>query len=190
MATATKEASPLKVVTGAVRISYAYLTSPRPAEEEGEKAKYGCTILVPKTDKETIAKIEAAIQAVKDGPGKAKWGGKLPKALKITFRDGDEEKDLDDQPEYAGMMFMSVTSNTKPGIVDRQRDPILDEDEVYSGMWARVSLKAAPFDFNGTKGVTFYLNHVQKVRDDDNLTGRTSAEDDFDDLEDDDTGLL
>lgn len=178
-----KKTDAASVITGEVRLSYVNLLSPRPAEEEGEKAKYGCTLLVPKSDKATIAKINKAIEAAKE-VGKSKWGGKIPKTMKITFRDGDEEKDLDDAPEYEGHMFMSVTSNNKPGIVDRQVNPLTDEDEVYSGMYARVSIKAAPFDYNGTKGITFYLNHVQKMRDGENLTGRTKAEDVFDVLDD------
>lgn len=183
MATDTKPADPKKVVTGEVRLSYCWLLSPRKAEDEDEQAKYGCTLLVPKSDKATIAKINKAIEAAKEDGKKNKWGGKIPKNLKITFRDGDEEKDLDEQPEYKDHMFMSVSSNSRPGLVDRQLNPLTTDDEVYSGMYARVAIAAAPFDFNGSKGVTFYLNHVQKLRDGENLAGRSKPEDVFEALD-------
>lgn len=183
--TTAKPADATKVVTGEVRLSYAWLLQPRVEENEDgtERSKYGCTLLIPKTDKVTIAKINKAIEAAKEVGKKNKWGGKIPKALKITFRDGDEEKDLDEAPEYAGHMFMSVSSNSRPGIVGRDLSPLTSEDEVYSGMYARVAIAAAPYESKGSKGVTFYLNHVQKTRDGEDLTGRTKPEDVFDALD-------
>jgi hypothetical protein len=183
MTAPAKAADATKVVTGEVRLSYCWLLQPRKGEDENERDKYGCTILVPKSDKATIAKINKAIEAAKEQGKKSKWGGKVPKNLKVTFRDGDEEKDLDEQPEYKGMMFMSVSSNTRPGLVGRDLSPLTSEDEVYSGMYARVAIAAAPFDFNGSKGVTFYLNHVQKLRDGENLAGRSKPEDVFEALD-------
>jgi hypothetical protein len=61
MATTNKDT---KVVTGKVRLSYCNLFQPR-AVEEGQEAKYSCTILVPKSDKVTAGKIKAAIEAAK-----------------------------------------------------------------------------------------------------------------------------
>lgn len=170
-----------KVVTGPVRLSYAHLFEPW-TNDPDQDAKYSVTLLIPKTDKKTIAAIRKAQQAALE-QGKSKtFGGSIPKNWKNTFRDGDEEADLEKNPEMEGMYFMAVNSKTKPGIVDRQLNPIMDSTEVYSGCWARVSINAFPYSQSGNKGVSFGLNHVMKWEDGDNLGGRSRAEDDFADL--------
>lgn len=178
---ATNGASKTKVVTGKVRLSYVHLFEPYTSDEEQE-AKYSCVLLIPKTDKATLNKLEAARQAATED-GKPKWGGKIPPNLKYTLRDGDEEADLERNPEYAGHMFMSVNSKTKPGLVDQNVNPILDSTELYSGCYARVSINAFAYNAKGNRGISFGLNHVQKLADGDFLGGRSRAEDDFDAVE-------
>ena len=85
---------------------------------------------------------------------------------------------------------MSVSSSTRPGIVDRNVQPILDSTEVYSGCYARVSINAFAYNAKGNQGVSFGLNHVQKTRDGDFLGGRSRAEDDFEALEDAEDDLI
>lgn len=178
-----------KVVTGKVRLGYVHLWEPF-SNIEGQEPKYSVMVLVPKKDKATITSIEAAQQAALEN-GKAKtFGGSIPKAWKNTFRDGDEEGDLEKNPEMEGHMFMTVSSKTKPGVVDAAVRPIIDSTEVYSGCYARVSLNAFPFNISGNKGVSFGLNHVQKMADGDFLGGRSKAEDDFEKLDDEDDGLI
>lgn len=178
-----KKIDATRVTTGKVRLSYVNLATPR-TDEEGENPKYSCVLIIPKSDTSTVKKIRAAIEAAKE-KDKAKWGGKIPSNLKLTFRDGDEE-DEDDRPELVGSYFMNVSSKNKPGTVDREVNPITDADEIYSGMYARVALRAYGYNTNGNKGVTFGLDHVQKMADGDFLGGRTRAEDVFDSLEDED----
>ena len=169
-----------KVVTGKVRFSYVNIFRSR-AFREGQDAKYSICLLIPKNDKKGIAKIKAAMEeAVQEGI-KSKWGGKLPKNLHLPLRDGDEER-ADEAPEYESMMFMNANSNTKPGIVDKDLNEILDPDEVYSGCWGRASVNFYPYDSNGNRGVGVGLNNIQKLKDGERLGGaRASAEDDFSD---------
>lgn len=171
-----------KVVTGKVRLSYVHLFEKHQSHENAEP-KHSTVILVPKTDTATIAKIEAAQKAALEN-GKSKFGGTIPKNWKNTFRDGDEEGDLERNPEYAGHMFMTVSNKQRPSVVDRQLNPILDPTEVYSGCYARVSLNAFAFNTSGNKGVSFGLNHVQKLEDGEALGNITKAEDDFTALDD------
>lgn len=167
-----------KVVTGKVRLGYVHLWEPF-SNIDGAEPKYSVMLLVPKTDKKTIAAIEKAQEAaLENGKGKT-FGGSIPKAWKNTFRDGDEEGDLEKNPELEGHMFMTISSKTKPGVVDGNVQPILDSTEVYSGCYARVSMNAYPFSKSGNKGVSFGLNHVMKVADGEFLGGRSNAEDDF-----------
>lgn len=176
-----------KVVTGEVRLSYAHLFEPW-SNDPDIPAKYSTAILIPKSDKKTISAIKSAIEAA-TASGKSRFGDSWgKKGVKTTLHDGDTEADLEANPEYEGHYYMSVSSNTQPGIVDRLVNPILDSSEVYSGCFARVSINAFPYNAKGNQGVSFGLNHVQKLRDGDYLGGRTRASDDFDALEDEDDG--
>lgn len=175
-----------KVVTGRVRFSYANVFEPR-AVEEGQEPKYSVSILIPKTDTQTLAKIEKAIEAAK-AQGLSLWGGKVPPNLKLPLRDGDEDRP--DDPAYAGHYFINATSKSKPGIVDANLNPILDSTEFYSGCYGRASINFYPFNKAGNKGVAAGLNNLQKLADGDFLGGRSRPEDDFEPVLDDADDLL
>ena len=172
-----------KVVTGRVRLSYAHLFEPF-SNTANQEAKYSTAILIPKSDKATIKKLRAAQQAALEAGKDSKFGGRIPTTWTDTIHDGDEEADLDKNPEYAGHLYMSVSSKTKPGIVDQDVNPIMDSTAVYSGCYARVSINAFPYSQQGNKGVSFGLNHCQKLADGEFLGGRSNAEDDFDSVGD------
>ena len=163
--------SELKVVTGLVRL--AFLKVWEPETDDNGKKKYKACVLIPKKDKATIKKIEAATQAA----ASAKWP-KQPKGLKLPLRDGDEEKDGE---EFESMMFLNASSMRRPGLLDASREEILDQDEVYSGCWGKVSLNFYAYDIEGSKGVAVGLNAIQKLKDDDNLAGGGWSADDFED---------
>lgn len=171
-------ANDTKVVTGKVRLSYVHLFEPY-SSFEGVEPKFSTVILVPKTDVATVNAIKTAQRIALENGKSSKFGGTIPKAWKNTFRDGDEEGDLEKNPEYAGHYFMTVSNKTKPGLVDQAVNPIMDQTELYSGCYARVSITAFPFSASGSKGVSFGLNHVQKLADGESLGGVTKAEDDF-----------
>ena len=174
-----------KVVTGKVRFSYVNIFKSR-AFREGQDAKYSICLLIPKSDKAGIAKLTRAMdEAVQEGIA-SKWGGKKPKNLHLPIRDGDEER-AEEAPEYEGMLFLNANSDTKPGIVDKDLNVILDPEEVYSGCWGRASINFFAYDSNGNRGVGVGLNNIQKLRDGERLgAARASAESDFGDGFDDD----
>lgn len=171
-----------KAVTGKIRMSYVNLFTAR-AMVEGQDPKYSLCVLIPKSDKETVNKINSAIDAAKKA-GASLWGGKIPANLKTPLRDGDEERP--DQEEYAGHYFLNATSKQKPGVVDKNLNEILDQTEVYSGCYGRVSLNFYAFNQAGNKGIGCGLQNVQKLADGESLAGRTRAEDDFDAVDDED----
>lgn len=176
--------SDTKVITGKCRLSFANVFVP--VSINGGDEKYSTSILIPKSDKATLKKIKAAVESAKE-LGKSKWGGKVPAKLHTPLRDGDEEAE-DKGEAYAGHYFLNASSKNKPGIVDRNREEIIDTTEVYSGCYARLSINLYPFDVNGNKGIAAGLNNIQKWEDGDFLGGRSRAEDDFDELEDDGEG--
>lgn len=168
--------NPTRVITGEVRLSYANLFEPKSIQ--GSKPKYSVSLIIPKSDKVTLAKIEAAIDAAIEA-GTAKFGGKRPNktALKLPLRDGDTERD---DEAYANSMFVNANSTTPPQVVDESLAPILDRSQVYSGCYARVSITFYAFNTNGNKGIACGLGNVQKIRDGEPLGGgHVSAEEDF-----------
>lgn len=178
-----------KVTTGKVRLSYLHIWEPN-AIEEGQKPKYSASLIIPKTDKKTIKQIEQAIENAKIMGKASKLGGKVPKNLKTPLRDGDDERP--DDEAYENSYFLNANCYTKPGIVDRDCNKIMDQDEVYSGCFGRASITFYAFNTSGNKGIACGLNHLMKLSDGEPLGGRSSAESDFDDdfEYDDDEDLL
>lgn len=169
------EVQATKVVTGKVRFSYLHVFEPS-AVDEGQEKKYSVSLIIPKKDKATLAKIEKAIEAAKEA-GKAKFGGKIPANLKLPLRDGDIERP--DDEAYADSFFLNANAKTKPGLVDKALNPIMDQDQLYSGCYGRASITFYAFNTSGNKGIACGLNNLMKLEDGENLGGRQSAENDF-----------
>ena len=168
--------NPTKVVTSVVRLSYANVWEPKSIN--GGAEKYSVSLIIPKSDTKTLTAIQKAIDvAIEEGRGK--FGGKIPNksALKLPLRDGDIDRP--DDEAYANCYFVNANSSTAPEIVDKARDPILNRSEVYSGVYARVSINFYAFNSNGNRGIACGLGNIQKVRDGEPLGGKTSAADDF-----------
>ena len=183
-----KYVNPTKVITGVqTRWSYVNVWTPK-AMAEGAKPKYSVSLIIPKSDTVTIQKIKAAIKAAyEEGQSKLKGNGKsVPPlaALKTPLRDGDVERP--DDEAYQNAYFVNANSPTAPGIVDADRQPIIDTSEVYSGVYGRASITFYAFNSNGNKGIACGLNNLQKIADGEPLGGKTRAEDDFADLDDED----
>ena len=132
-----------------VRLSYAHVWEPQPAREADREPKYATSIIIPKSDAAQIKKIEAA-------------------SLKLPLRDGDTERD---DEAYQDAMFLNASSKTRPGIVDQNVEPILDRDEIYSGVYVNISIELYLFNVNGNRGVACGLGNIQKVRDGEALGG-------------------
>lgn len=179
--------NPMKVITGPnTRWSYANVWEPKSIN--GGAPKYSVSLIIPKSDKVTVEKIKKAIQAAyEEGQGKLKGNGKTVPALsvlKTPLRDGDLERP--DDEAYANSYFINANSATAPGIVDADRNTIIDRSEVYSGVYGRASINLYAFNSNGNKGIACGLNNLQKIKDGEPLGGKSRAEDDFAAEEDDD----
>ena len=183
----SKFVNPTKVITG-VNTRWSYVNAWEPKSINGGAPKYSVSLIIPKSDTRTIEKIQAAIQAAyEEGQGKLKGNGKSVPALsvlKTPLRDGDAERP--DDEAYADSYFVNANSGTAPGIVDADRNPIIDRSEVYSGVYGRASINFYAFNSNGNKGIACGLNNLQKIRDGEPLGGKSRAEDDFAAADDDD----
>lgn len=117
---ATNNTAPATKVVVPCRISFANIWEARSIN--GGDEKYSVSLLIPKDDKATLAKIKKAIEAAKEAAKSKKWSGKLPPNLKMPMHDGDVDRP--DDENYAGHYFFNATSKDAPQIVDRHVQPI------------------------------------------------------------------
>ena len=108
--------------------------------------------------------------------------------IKTPLRDGDKDRKGDDA--YKNAYFVNANSTSKPGVVDADKQPILDTSELYSGIIGRASINFYAYNSNGNRGIACGLNHIQKLADGTPLGSKTRPEDDFADLDDDDEDFL
>lgn len=175
---------PTKCLTGEVRISYEHLT--KPYSNNGNDPKYGCTILIPKTDAATYDDIKSAISAAYEQGVRDKWKGSRPQLRYPVIYDGDGTRPSGEPfgEECRGCYVMNASSKQMPQTVHQSNVRVqLAETDIYSGMYARVTVNFFPYDSNGNRGVGCGLGNVMKTRDGEPLGGKTTAESDFAGLE-------
>lgn len=171
-----------QITTGKVRFSYCSLFTPR-AAQVGAQEKYSVTLLIPKSDKATLQKIKAAMEEAKTSYLTRNNGKKLPSNLSNTLHDGDGERPNGGEfgEECKGHYVMTVSSNNKPVIVNADKTPLTDQQELYSGCYGRAIINFYVFDRNGNKGISAGLNGIMKLYDGEPLSGGVVTDSDWDD---------
>jgi len=172
-----------KVMLANVRLSYPALFEPRGFE--GQEPKYSASLIIPKSDTESLKVIKQAIENAKEeGKERGIWkGGKIPANLRLPVRDGDEERP--DDEAYADSYFINANSKYAPVVVGKLKDKAtgkaitLGEDDVYPGCYVNVTINFYGYSAAGNNGIAAGLGNVQKEADGENLGGRSSAESDF-----------
>ena len=171
-----------KVVTGKVRLSFCQLFEPKAID--GGAPKYSVTLLIPKSDTDTVGKIKAAINEAADLFRKKNGAAALPANPIHPLHDGDGTKPSTGEPygpECKGCYVMAVScgENQKPPIFDSFRNPITDPGEVYSGCYGRASINFYGYN-NRKKGIGAGLLAIQKLHDGEPF-GTVGSADDFND---------
>ncbi|MFR9710766.1 DUF2815 family protein [Paenibacillus sp. MB22_1] len=168
------------VTTGQVRLSFVHLFQPH-ANQPGQEPKYSTTILIPKSDVATMQRINAAIEAAAQKGVAGIWNGARPPQLKTPIWDGDGVRQNGEPfgPECKGHWVLTASSKQQQAIVDVNLNPIINQSEVYSGMYARVNINFFPFSNSGNRGIGAGLGPVQKLADGEPLGGRVTAEQAF-----------
>ena len=175
--------TPNTITIGEVRLSYCNLFQPR-SNQPNQEAKYSVTVLVPKSNAQAKAAIDAAINyAIEQGVSKS-WNGVRPPQPSICIHDGDGARPSDGMPygeECKGHWVFTASSKADraPFVVDANVQPILQQAEVYSGMYGQVNVSFFPYNNSGKKGIGCGLNGVQKLRDGEPLGSQISAEEAF-----------
>lgn len=170
------------VTTGEVRLIFVNLFTPR-ANQPGQEAKYSTTILIPKSDTATMARIQTAIQAAIQKGVTGVWGGARPAQPRTPIHDGDGVRPNGEAfgPECKGHWVLTASSKQQQSVVDLNLNPIINQSEVYSGMYGRVNINFFAYSNSGNKGIGAGLGPVQKTRDGEALGGRVSVEQAFGD---------
>lgn len=166
-----------------IRLSYCNLFQPKaPMNNPTGEPKYSVTLLIPKTNRAALEAIQTEMEKAIDAGVQNKWSGVRPPQPAVPIHDGDGVRPSDGMPfgeECKGCFVMAASSKQAPFVVDRQVQPIIDPTQVYSGMWANVSITLFPYFNAGKKGVGCGLNGVQKIRDDTPLGSRVTAQEAF-----------
>ena len=172
-----------KVLTGEVRLSYVHLSQPYAnPNQPGAEPKYSVTLLIPKTDAATKADIESSIQAAYENAVANEWKGARPQLRSRLIYDGDGLRNDGSPfgPECKGHWVITGSTRRKPQVVDISNVNVeLAPQDIYSGMYARVTLNFFSFNSNGNKGVGCGLGNVMKTRDGEALAGGATAVQDF-----------
>ena len=168
--------------TGKARLSYPNLFTAR-AAAEGQTPKYSACALIPKTDKATKAKIDAAIREIYEENKNTKFKGLLFEEVQIPLHDGDGRKPKGGAygEECKGHWVLNTSAKNKPGVVDGDRKAVTDSAKVWAGEYARFAINFYAYDTAGNKGIACGLNGVQILGYGDPIDGRIAAEDAFND---------
>lgn len=164
-------------MTPEFRASYPKVFKPE-LNELNKKMEYSVIALFKKgEDLSALKKAAEEVLVENLGADKTKW----PKKLKNPFRDQEEKEKDGVMPvgHEKGAIFLTLKSQQKPGVVDANVQPIIDEAEFYAGCYARATVRAGFYDKAGNVGVAFYLQNVQKVKDGEPLSGRAQATSEF-----------
>lgn len=168
------------VTTGQVRLSFVHLFQAH-ANKPGQEPKFSTTILIPKSDYATMQRINAAVNAALEKGVTSVWKGARPPQPKLPVWDGDGVRQNGEPfgPEAKGHWVLTASSKQQQAVVDINLNPIVNQSDIYSGVYARVNINFYPFDNSGNRGVGAGLGPVQKVADGEPLAGRISAEQAF-----------
>ena len=185
--------APTTVVTGKnTRFSYLNANEPKAPMDGHGAPKYSASLIIPKSDTVTVAKVKAAIKAAYDeGHGKLRGNSKVvPKleSLHTPLRDGDEDRPGD--AAYAGSLFINCSSTRKPKAFDADGNEIIDSSELYSGIYGKAMINFYAYNVNGNKGIAAGFNGLKKLRDGEPLGGANVTADAFDDDDEQDDDFL
>ena len=141
------------VVSPAANAAYAWLNTPDEGQEYSD-GKYKITLCLTKGDPTVEAFIAQITEYSNDIA--AKEFGKVPKILRMPWKDGDENK----KEEFHGHWTITTKSKYQPGFIDDAKKPLPDNTYPMSGDMVRASFALNPYETGGTKGVSGQLRNV------------------------------
>lgn len=169
-----------RILTPKAVLSYPALFEAKPVMKGSKILKYSCVLVFPAGS--DLTEMNSEVMEVL----RAEFGDETDSLLrknklKMPFRLDDDEDERDRKYRaYPGCTFITVKSDTQPGIVGPDSKPIADPKALYPGAFVRARIIAFAYDTNGNKGASFALGNLQKMSDGTRIDGRKSAEEEFD----------
>lgn len=161
-----------RVLTPEFRVNYPNVFKPQ-APKPTDRLKYSITMMFPKDS--DLTGIKEAIKQAKIAAfgSKENW----PEDLQSPVSDGDAPKHAEKEGcKNHWVIKASSNEDQKPGVVDENVEPILNQADFYPGCYARAYLLAMTWEYMGKRGVMFILDHVQKTRDGKAFGGKKPAD--------------
>jgi len=178
-----------------VRLSFPHLWTPTAATEDGKKKFRASALMDPET-----AQGKANIEAVKKAMNhvaKEKWKDKaerITKALEKNrkcLRNGDDSTNEEGEvyDGYEGMMVLVAANDRRPQVLDRDKTPVAEEDDVmYAGCYVDIVASFYTVDGKerGGNGIFASLEIVRFRKDGEAFGAAPLDADDYLDDEDED----
>ncbi|MGG1519552.1 ssDNA-binding protein [Paenibacillus oryzisoli] len=166
-----------RVITGKVRFIQLKLQPSGNRNRENGTA-YLITVLIPKSDAATKRKMDAAVHGAIEEGVRVRWKETNCLTVSSPVRDGDSMADQVCHGHW--VLTATAKPDEKPGIVDRDFQPILNSNDIFAGMYGRVSLYFAAEDLASGTGIGVYVKNIQKLEDGTDLDdSRANLEVDF-----------
>lgn len=148
-------------------------------------ANFAHQLLEAKALGDGAAHFSVTLALPKDHPYWAKLKNQLKEALVEKFdkipdkvkhwpiKDGDQVDWIPDGHNYVA--FKRSENDGRPEVVGPDLQPIIDRSEIYSGMVCRASYRPGCWSNKFGKGVSIYLDNVQKLKDGEKIGRVTPA---------------
>lgn len=168
-------------LTCPVRLAFPNLFKPSAGNADSGQQKvatYNTTLLFPLCATDMVWQTLWAVahaELCKEFPEYVRPDNTLVDGLHVPFHD-QEMKAMKYAGYTPGAIYIAVSSQFQPAIVDDKLNRIVDESQIYAGCWAIVALNC--YTYGGPrsknklkKGVAFGLQTVMKIADDEKLGG-------------------
>lgn len=141
-----------------VRLSFPHLFTAH-AMEESQEPKFSATFLFDNNEHASLLdKIDTTIDRLALDEFKKKI------SFKRCLRDGNEKSELEGYGD--GISFLTATCKARPGVVDRQLNPIAEVDgKIYAGCYVNATIRIWVQNNQWGKRVNAQLRAVQFVKD-------------------------
>ncbi len=169
-----------RITTPEFRVSFPHVFKPSVMKGTTNAPKYSVTMLFPKNSNiKPLQEVIKQAKIAKFGPDKTEW----PDDMRSPVDDGDSPGNAK-REGYAGCWAIKASSGAdqKPGVFDEQVQEIIDPGKFYPGCYARAHVYAYVWEFpkgSGKFGVSFILDHIQKLRDGKSFTSKKAGGDVF-----------
>ncbi len=149
----------IKFVTDKVFLHHPHLCRPY-AYKDSIPPRYSVAVVIPKEETDKINKLNSAI-AEATALGVKKFGNAIsnPTSPHLPIRDGDDGTTGD--LAYVNSFYFTVSSQIRPGIVNKKCENEFHDNDYYELRYARVSINLIPYKMDGRLGISFRLNHIQ-----------------------------